>query len=204
MRSHSCRNRNFLYTRPLDVARVNACSTYATYFQDKNPGKLRLRFFCISRSRLHLWPLYNPRLRIPRIEHFPDNPEYFSAWPTHRNHYRLFSLPKEKIGRTKQRRKLQTRLSWHSQMLNRHHHRIKVCLPTGIRTDDGVEAAPAGLQQKSEATKFIPRRSIDFGLYCLKTWIIFMGATLWFQYSQHSVVRRRSRKITAILCGRAR
>lgn len=41
--------------------------------------------------------------------------------------------------------------------------------------------------EEKKSVKFILRRSIDFGLYCLKTRMIFMAGTLWFQYSQKSV-----------------
>lgn len=114
-------------------------------------GKLRLRFFCTPRSRLHLWPLYNPGL-------FPASNIYRII----RNIFRLgrdieiisiFLPSREKgsEGLSNREKKSRTRLPgipWHSQMLNRHHHQLKVYPRTAIRTGDGVWESPAGLVRR--------------------------------------------------------
>lgn len=165
MRSHSCRNRNFLNSRPLDVARVNACSTYATYFRDKNPGKLQLRFFCTSRSRLHLWPLYNPGLRIPRRTFSKPNPEYFFGLTETLKSSYLVPLPRKRSSR-----KLRENENGRQDFPPRHHHRIE-SLSSKLVSEPTMGWQPLlrGPEAAKSEAKFIPRRSIDFGLYCLKT-----------------------------------
>lgn len=201
MRPHSCRNRNFLHSHPLDVARVKRVFNIRNILRDKNPGKLRLRFFCISRSRLHLWPFYNQGLRIPlRIEQISQIMQNTFRLGRDIEIITVFSpFRKKKIGRTKQRRKSQTKLSAVAFSDVQPASSSNQSLSSDWYPDRRWGGSRSRGALAGKAAKFIPRRSIDFGLYCLKTWIIFMGATLWFQYSRRSVVRRRSRKITAIL-----